>query len=501
MPGESDHFREEADMLIKLEHPQLPHIVDYYPPDADGYAYLVMDYIEGLTLQNWFDQKGKKLSYPLVVQIAWQLCDIFQYLHTRTPRPVIYRDLKPSNVMLDSRNHVRLIDFGIARHFHAEKDGDTLQIGTIGFAAPEQFALSQTDARSDLYTLGAMIYYLLSDGQYYYLAKVPLSNHRPDLPQGFSEVVQKLLHEDPRERYQTANEVKLRLQEFVSPDVSSLNKGATHGQQASPAVSIPPRLIVVGGLYPGVGATFAAMSMARALNAIGIPNSMVEHPNSQPDLYMLLDGDRRTPKGYTFVSDDILLNNGIPAGGAGWVDGHTTWVPVNPDGLTGAWTAPDSYKLIHAVKKPIVIWDISAGWSDPTVMELCRHADEIIGVVDPSPAKLSRPGSRLALELLHQISNEGKSVHWLVNRNVSQGIGKKWTDGLPAPPICRLPAFEYEPMVKSVWKGECFQDQADVAEAILDSLHPLLKLIVPEKALLRRPVRPRSLLSRLMGRG
>jgi serine/threonine protein kinase len=162
-------FLEEAEMLAQLQHPQLPQLVDYFASDTGGFAYLVMDYIQGPTLQDLFERGGRELAVDRVVNYSLQLCELFHYLHSFRPKAIIYRDLKPSNVMINEHDRVRLIDFGVARHFTLGKHADTLQLGTIGFAAPEQLVSAQTDFRSDLYTLGAMMYYLLSRGQYMYI--------------------------------------------------------------------------------------------------------------------------------------------------------------------------------------------------------------------------------------------------------------------------------------------------------------------------------------------
>ncbi|HEY0827667.1 MAG TPA: serine/threonine-protein kinase, partial [Bacilli bacterium] len=142
-------FIKEAEILIKLNHSNLPHIVDYFPPVDGQSSFLVMDYIKGCTLSEIFNQLGRKLSWQKVVKYSVQLCDLFIYLHNYKPSPIIYRDLKPSNVMIDEQDCVRLIDFGIARNFEPVKTMDTIEIGTVGFAAPEQFEHKQTDQRTD----------------------------------------------------------------------------------------------------------------------------------------------------------------------------------------------------------------------------------------------------------------------------------------------------------------------------------------------------------------
>ncbi len=304
LPFEADDmtfFLEEAEMLARLQHPQLPQLVDYFTTE-DGKGFLVMDYIQGPTLQDLFEEKGRELPVAKIVHMAFQLCDLLHYLHTFQPRPIIYRDLKPSNVMLNEHNQVRLIDFGVARHFKHGKQSDTMQMGTIGFAAPEQFLGLQTDARTDLFTLGSMLYYLLSGGQYAYITQKPLEQIRPDLPEALTSTVRLLLQEHPQNRCQSAMEVKMRLRSIYLE--STLAPEALN--QHTPFItSAPDKLIVIGGLFAGVGTTFMAITLARILHSMHIPNALVEQPTIEPDLYMLLYGDSKAPKDYPFASNLI----------------------------------------------------------------------------------------------------------------------------------------------------------------------------------------------------
>ncbi|MCD5324185.1 MULTISPECIES: protein kinase domain-containing protein [Pontibacillus] len=218
-------FVDEAKMLVDLEHANLPNIIDYYPPDQDGRTYLVMDYIKGETLGEKFEERFS-LPYHQVIKYGIQICKLLDYLHSHKPTPIIYRDLKPSNVMIDENDNVQLIDFGIARKYKDGKQADTVQMGTYGFASPEQFENIQTDHRTDLYSLGAMIYYLLSGGKYMYSSQEPLHILNKDVPEELSKIVQLLVKPDMRERYQHAKDVKDDLSKLRSTGELSAKKEA-----------------------------------------------------------------------------------------------------------------------------------------------------------------------------------------------------------------------------------------------------------------------------------
>src|SRR5271168_4921396 len=152
----NDYFAREADTLAQLKHPAIPAISDRF--DDQNRHYLVMEYVEGRNLEEEIAVRGGPLPEGLIIDVARQLCDVLAYLHGSTP-PVVYRDMKPSNVMLTPKGRVVLVDFGIARLFKAARKGT--MIGTLGFAPPEQYQ-GLVDPRSDIYSLGATLHYVLT---------------------------------------------------------------------------------------------------------------------------------------------------------------------------------------------------------------------------------------------------------------------------------------------------------------------------------------------------
>lgn len=152
-------FKKEASILIGLRHPALPTVKDFFARGEDRW-YLVMDYIQGETLKQLVDRRGP-VPEAEVIDWARQLGDILFYLHNQNP-PIIFRDLKPSNIILTPQGQIKLVDFGIARHFRQGVTADTSAYGSSGFAPPEQYGQAQTDARADIYALGATMHYLIT---------------------------------------------------------------------------------------------------------------------------------------------------------------------------------------------------------------------------------------------------------------------------------------------------------------------------------------------------
>lgn len=202
----------EAKILSELDHPGLPKIADFFSSSDERYFYLVQEYIDGQTLLELFEQNESHLEEETVVEIAMQICEVLHYLHTLKPTPVIYRDLKPANIMMTKSGGLKLIDFGIARKYVHEKGKDTLQIGTVGFAAPEQFEKRQSDTRTDLFSLGALMYYLLTGGKYVYIAQKPVQAFRKSLSKSMKKCIRLLVKINQEERIQSAREVKELLQ-------------------------------------------------------------------------------------------------------------------------------------------------------------------------------------------------------------------------------------------------------------------------------------------------
>jgi serine/threonine protein kinase len=309
-------FEREALMLAQLDHPGLTRVWDYFR--ESGRACLVMEYVPGLTLRDLLRQHGGPLPEEFALACGLQLCDVLTYLHARRP-PVIFRDLKPANVMLvaseeaqteaspspvarsplqltidhglltaDARHATRdtrfvLIDFGIARLFKPEQPGDTLIIGTPGYAPPEQYGHGQTDARSDIYALGATLHHLLS-GQAPAGMPLPLLDElAPGATPSLVQVVARATALDPAARYPDAAALRHDLAAVarsLAADRRPLHGGPSAAAPQTPKITlplaptlVPPRprpaarapLLLVGGVL------IALVLGALALGALRSP--------------------------------------------------------------------------------------------------------------------------------------------------------------------------------------------------------------------------------------
>lgn len=207
----------ETDMLKRLSHPSLPSIIDVIE-DEDTFL-IVMDYIEGNPLSKVLEEYGAQ-PQENVIEWAKQLCDVLGYLHTRQPA-IIYRDMKPGNVMLKPDGNVTLIDFGTAREFKEKNLADTTCLGTVGYAAPEQFGgMGQTDGRTDIYCLGATLYHLvtgMNPCEPPYEIK-PIRTINPTLSSGLERIIMKCTQRNPEDRYQSCAELMYALEHYEEID-------------------------------------------------------------------------------------------------------------------------------------------------------------------------------------------------------------------------------------------------------------------------------------------
>ena len=207
----------EIEILKQLNHPHLPSIIDVI--DTEDSFIIIMDYIEGNSLNVALAEYGAQ-PQENVIEWAKQLCDVLSYIHSKD---IIYRDMKPANIMLKPDGNVTLIDFGTARTYKENNLADTTCLGTVGYAAPEQFkgsGMGQTTERTDIYCLGATLYHLvtgMNPCEPPYEIK-PIRQINPALSAGLERIILKCTRQDPNERYQSAAELMYALEHYQEID-------------------------------------------------------------------------------------------------------------------------------------------------------------------------------------------------------------------------------------------------------------------------------------------
>jgi len=256
-------FRREANLLGQLNHPNLPQVSDFFEEGTK--AYLVMEFIEGKTLEQALEEADGPLDEALVMGWALQLCAVLHYLHSRKP-PIIFRDMKPSNIMVTGDNQLKLIDFGIARIFKTSATKDTTLLGSQGYAPLEQYGRGQSDPRSDIYALGATLYHLLTGNV---PADAPSRRVNPHvfltprqlnqrISQATEDIVLMAMEQDPDERFQSAE----AMQKAILEERAEKESFAPYTKGLSPRASLP--LNSSSAMGDSTNATNEAFSPARS---------------------------------------------------------------------------------------------------------------------------------------------------------------------------------------------------------------------------------------------
>lgn len=248
----------EANMMKNLDHPALPRIVDII--DNGVTIYVIMDYIEGESLDKILLRNGPQ-SEETVISWAKQLCDALSYLHSRKP-PIIYRDMKPANVMLKPEGNIKIIDFGIAREYKEMKLKDTTVLGTKGYAPPEQYS-GQTDRRSDIFALGMTMHHLLTGidprgGEAY----APVRQWNSELSEGIEIIIDKCVEPAAENRYQSCADL---LYDLEHPDL--ITKGFKQQQK---------KKFMSFAISAGLSVFFAIAGVVCSLVSLNMNNSSYE---------------------------------------------------------------------------------------------------------------------------------------------------------------------------------------------------------------------------------
>lgn len=258
-------FEREANILATLNHPSIPQIFDYFTQGDK--SFLVQEYIEGKDLEAYLADTPGLLAEELVTDWSIQLCDVLSYLHSHRPDPIVFRDMKPSNVMLDHHNRIRLIDFGIARAFQAGQRGT--MIGTEGYSPPEQYR-GEASPAGDIYALGATLHHLITKQDPrleppFSFAERPIRQANSAVSTEFDAIVCTALNYNPADRFASAQAMKAALQSLRRSRTGVLG-GTGHMGDAAAAGAAPHAsagLTAVAGPAPAAAASGEAAPVWR----------------------------------------------------------------------------------------------------------------------------------------------------------------------------------------------------------------------------------------------
>ncbi|MEX2144746.1 MAG: serine/threonine-protein kinase [Anaerolineales bacterium] len=233
-------FEREANILATLRHPTIPRIYDYFT--IAERAYLVLEFIHGKNLEQLLSETQDFFPEEQVLTWAIELCDVLDYLHSHKPEPIIFRDVKPSNIMNTLQNHIALVDFGIAKVF--ESGSKNTMVGTQGYSPPDQYR-GEATPKVDIYALGATLHHMLTlrDPQLeapFSYGERPINEINQNVTKEFAAVVERALEYKPEDRYESAAEMKEALINVARKTGTLLNLSVPTSSSAIRGVTIKP---------------------------------------------------------------------------------------------------------------------------------------------------------------------------------------------------------------------------------------------------------------------
>ncbi|GCE05065.1 serine/threonine-protein kinase [Dictyobacter aurantiacus] len=362
-----ESFKHEALLLAGLMHPNLPRIYENF--SESGRWYLVMDFIEGETLEEYLVKRGGKLPWSEIYEIGIQLCSVLQYLHTR-PTPIIFRDLKPLNVMLTPNHQVYLIDFGIARLFKPGQAHDTIAFGSPGYAAPEQYGKSQTRPSADIYSLGAMLHQMLTGID---PSTTPFAFSKvPNIPISLQALLDQMLDLNPGKRIAYVEMVREALQRINSKNstlLSSANRVATapasQNRPATPVYTPPTTSQPATPKLSYVASRINQSTSAGTASATGVAASQSKS-NAAPDF----NGSKPGYQSFVYVpgtySPDPDQNTNTPLSEPVMPDSYigksVRTYPGHMGIVTSLCWSPSSQQIASAGKdRTVQMWHVRGG--------------------------------------------------------------------------------------------------------------------------------------------
>ncbi len=430
---------QEAKLLLSLRHQAIPRLVDAFA--YEGGMCLVMDYIQGQSLLGRSAREAHRMSWQCAVRYAIDVCAVLAYLHAQNPM-IVFRDLKPSHILIDVHDRIHLIDFGIARTHKAGHMHDTVHMGSIGFASPELRAHAQTDARTDIYALGCVLFFVLSGGRYYPLTQGKVSTHITDVPASLCETLTHMLHPEMAQRIGDVRCVQQQFERLLathSPSVGSyflpsctsdtdevFSDVQTFVQGTHAATrSQHSFILVVCGVFSGAGATVIAHSVVYAL-----------HQAKQQATYVCL-------------AEQATKSH--PARSA-WC----TRMHHEEQGGSPSW----------------IILDAGGAWSPDVCDSWCTMVDGVVAVVSPDVRQLEKPSAICRWQRLHAIK---KRVFWVANRLPRRIAVPHFHAMFPNEVDVRMPEMDYEDGLTAQWSGHVLPRSRVAKKTILRVVTPLIQ--------------------------
>ena len=457
----------EPSILKDLNHPLIPRIVDI--EEDEKYLYIIEEYVKGINLEEYRKQ-STNISEKTIVNIAMQICEVLKYLHTREPYPIIFRDLKPSNIMLTEENKIKFVDFGIAREYKYSSETDTVLLGTRGFAAPEQFGLGQSDVRTDIYSFGVTLYYLLSGKKIESTKENIDSSEYGNYSDILENIINKCIRIQPDERYQSANEIKEDLMIIEEPEKTTIQVNTVYSVMKQ-------KTIGVMSLTKRAGATFFATNLAAALEKRGLLISLIELPYDEPYIYDLIGMSNYARIKYYPIINEIDSNKNINRDKITKINNILYLIKDPTKSQVNAWDDNKTMKLIYSAKQSLIsIVDI--GFNYEKVKNILDVFDLIYVLYDGYPPDIIN--NYHLVEELERYNKDNKKIRYVLN-NYNSGINIKTLNNyLGIKPNIRMTRFPDEIIYKCAYKKKFPYNDRTLKNIFDDGFQAIYKEVLPK---------------------
>ena len=230
-PGMDEHtareiFHREAEFMVRFEHPGIPKMYGIFSNDDKDY--LTMDYVEGQTLEEIINSSEKPVEENKAVKWTIELTKITDYLHNHFEKPIVYRDFKPSNIIITPEGNVKLVDFGIARYYNPDKNTDTFSYGSPGYAAPEQYkGRGQSCPQTDIFSLGVVLFQMLTkyDPTVKPFTFPDMKELNPRISNDLKKITLNAIHLNPVKRYISMSDFQNNLEKYIKKPYAGQSNG------------------------------------------------------------------------------------------------------------------------------------------------------------------------------------------------------------------------------------------------------------------------------------